>query len=149
MTVLQFLWCWVVILLVFYTPHAKELSITGYFAYLYIGSISLAAIYLLIKYAGKSRLVFALSLFELLAILLQLAACYANLTKEVNWFYSNYRDILVALYELEVLLLTIAGIYGFALLAGYHCWRLYTGRSDSSHKSYLYPILHERRKTRR
>lgn len=149
LTINQYLWCWFVIVAVGFTVNASYFNISGLFIYLYVGSISLATIYLLIKFAGRSRIVFALSLFEVLAILLQLAACYANLTKEVNWFHANYRDILSALYELEVLLLTIAGIYGFALLAGSYCWRLYTGGSDSSHKSHVYPLLHERRGKRR
>ena len=150
MTITQYVWCWGIILSIYATGATCEfLGVSGYYIYLYTGSVSLAAIALLLKFAGKSRLVFALSFFELLAILLQLAACYANLTQKVNWFYENYRDILVALYNLEVLLLTIVGTYGFILLAGLYCWRLFTSGDNSSHKSYIYPILHERRQKRR
>lgn len=149
LTISQYLWCWAIVVLILLIPDPGILHISGYFIYLYIGSASLSAIYLLLRYAGKSKLILILSFLELLAILLQFAACYANLSKKVNWFHSNFKDILTSLHELEILLLTIAGIYGFILLAGSYCWHVYRNRDRSSHKSHLYPLLYERRHRRR
>lgn len=148
LTILQYLWCWVVVLLIHGVPVASD-YLAGYWIYLFIGSLSSISIYLLIKWAGKNYLALGLCSFEFLAILLQLASCYANLTKEVNLFYSNYRLILTTLYELQVTLLTIAGIYGFGILVWTLGRRLYTDRGDNCRKSYVWPLLYERRKTGR
>ena len=148
MTILQYIWCWIVVMLVYSIPEAQDI-VAGHFIYLYIGSISLIAIYLLIKWAGKNYLAFGLCSFEFLAILLQLFSWYANLTKEVNWFYSNYRTILETLYELQVALLIIAGTYGFGLLIWNIGRRLLTSGSNNHRKSLIWPIFYERRKTER
>ena len=149
MTIIQYLWCWVVVVFIHLTPEPSALEISGGGHYFYVGSISLIAIYLLIKWSGKNYLALGLCSFEFLAILLQLFSWWANFTKEVNWFYSNYRVILESLYELQVALLIIAGTYGFGLLVWNIGRRLLANRSDSHRKSLVWPIFYERRKTER
>lgn len=145
MTVRQYLWCWLVVVLFRQTPVGHEFF-EGYFIYLYIGSLSLIAIFLLIKYGGKTYLALSVSFFEFLSILLQLASCQANLSKEANWFHSNYREILHNLFQLEVILLTIAGIYGFGLLVWNFCRRIFDSGSSDRYQSVIFPLLYERRK---
>lgn len=149
MTILQYLWCWAVVILVHLTPEPSVFSISGYGHYFYVGSISGIAAYLLIKWAGKNYLAFVLCSFELLAILLQLTCCYGHFTKKANWFYNNYSDILLTMYNLQVALLTVAGIYGFGLLLWNIGNSVFNSGSDNSHKSHVWPLLYERRKTQR
>lgn len=146
MTIFQYLWCWIVLILVFNTPVANTIGITGLWKHLYYGSISLIAISMLLKYGGKTYLVFCLSSLEILAVTLQIGTCYANLVKEANWFHSNYRQSTQDLFDLEVLLLTISGIYGFGLLL----WRTYNSvsrnRGGNSFKSVIYSLLFKERR---
>lgn len=149
LTVIQYVFCWIIIFLVHSTPTPEDLSLTEYWHYFYVGSLSGITIFSLIKFGGKNYLAFVLCSFEFLAILLQLASYYANLTKEANWFYDHYRDILERLYHLEIGLLTIAGIYGFGLLVWTFCWGLLDNRGNHHHKSLIWPLFYERRQRRR
>lgn len=148
MTVVQYLWCWAIVLLIHFTPEFQAL-VSGYYIYLYATFLSLSAIYLLIKFAGRTILAFAISTLESLAVLLQMPACWANIWKEPNYFHSNYRLILENLYQLEVTLLIIAGVYGFFRLG----WNIYSSRNnrkgDSNFKSLVYPFFYERRRQSR
>lgn len=146
MTIIQYLWCWICIVLIRNVPLSSMLDISGLWVYLYKGSLSLIAISMLLKYGGKNYLVFAISSLEVLAILLQLGSCYANLTKEVNWFYTNYRVLNGNIYSLEVILLTIAGIYGFGLLVWSTYNRVSRDRGGNSFKSVVYSLLFEERR---
>ncbi len=131
----QYVWCWVVILLIFNTPTASTLNITGYFIYLYAGSVSLVAIRLFLQLGGVNKLVLVLCLIETLAILLQIPTAYANLVSESNYFHQNYRAMTRGLFDLEVLLLTTTGIYGFGLLF----YRRYRDKSDNDNVSFKAP----------
>lgn len=149
MTIFQYTWCWIVLMLINNTPSLQFLNLPGLWGYLYFGSISLIAISMLLKYGEKTYLVFALSSIEILAVLLQIASCYANLTEEANWAHSNYRQSLSDLFDLEVILLTISGIYGFGLLI----WRTYNSvsrnRGGNSFKSVIYSLIFEERRGQR
>ncbi len=146
MTIYQYLWCWVVATLVAFTPDAINLGISGLSIYLYKGSISLIAIYLLFRHGGRNYLVFCLSSLEILAVTLQIGSCYANITKEVNWFFINYKSSLEDLFNLEVLLLTISGIYGFGLLIINTYNRVSRDRGGNSVKSVVHSLLFEERR---
>lgn len=146
MTILQYVWCWIVLLLVWFAATPDFFGISGLWIYLYKGSLSLIAISMLLKYGGRTYLVFCLSSIEILAILLQVGSCYANLTKEVNWFYENYKASLEDLFNLEVILLTIAGIYGFGLLIWNTYNRVSRNRGGNSFKSVIHSLLFEERR---
>lgn len=118
MTIGEYFICWGIVLAIYSIGTMREIfGISGYWIYLYIGSVSLAAIYLLVKYVGKNELSLSLCIIELLAIILQPAALYANLAQESNWFHAHYKEILHTLFQVEIAILSIMGVYGFSLLA--------------------------------
>jgi hypothetical protein len=112
LTVGQYAWYWLIILLLVYLPEGQKVS-AGLFIYLYHASTSMMGVGLLMIYNKKNVISHVLCLLEISAILLILPALWANLSFTPNWFHTHFGVSLEYLFLTEIAILTLVGLYGF------------------------------------
>lgn len=144
----QYLWCWLIIILIAAVPQVHEVT-RGLYIYLYAASVSLLAIGLIIRKGGCNVISLLLCVLEAVAIIWTLPSLWANLDSTPNFFHTHFRASLEYIYMTQIAVLSAVGFYGLTKLVWLAGRHLLGHRDSDSIKSILYPFFHDERRRQR